>query len=85
MSDSETVRWQVFQRTVQDARARNADVPAEEINAAVEEALASVRAERFRTAGWRSRPTPSRSWATRMGAHVSAAQRGFRGESRVRG
>lgn len=51
MSESETVRWQVFQRTVQDARARNADVPAEQINAAVEEALASVRAEWSRAAG----------------------------------
>jgi multidrug efflux pump subunit AcrB len=45
------VRWQVFQRTVQDARARNAGVPVEEINAAVEDALASVRAERSRSAG----------------------------------
>jgi len=32
-------------------RARNAGVPAKEINAAVEDALASVRAERFRAAG----------------------------------
>lgn len=47
----DAVRWQVFHRTVQDARARNAGVPAKEINAAVEDALASVRAERFRAAG----------------------------------
>lgn len=46
----DAVRWQVFQRTVQDARARNAGVPAKEISAAVEDALASVRAERFRAA-----------------------------------
>ena len=47
----DAVRWQVFQRTVQDARARNVGVPAKEINAAVEDALAAVRAERFRAAG----------------------------------
>ena len=47
----DAVRWQVFQRTVQETRARNAGMPAKEINATVEEALASVRAERFRAAG----------------------------------
>jgi hypothetical protein len=47
----DAVRWQVFRRTVQDARARNAGVPAKELNAAVEDALAAVRAERFRAAG----------------------------------
>jgi hypothetical protein len=51
MSESETVRWQVFQRTVQYVRARNAGIPAKEIKAAVEEALASVRAKRSGAAG----------------------------------
>ena len=47
----DAVRWQVFQRTVQDVRARNAGIPEKEISAAVEDALASVRAERFHIAG----------------------------------
>ena len=42
----QAVRWQVFRRTAQEARARNAGVPAKEIKAAVEEALASVRVDR---------------------------------------
>jgi hypothetical protein len=47
----DAVRWQVFQRTVQDVRARNVGVPAKQIDAAIEDALESVRAERFRAAG----------------------------------
>ncbi len=47
----DAVRWQVFQRTVKEARARNAGMPAKEVTAAIDEALASVRAERFRPAG----------------------------------
>ena len=42
----QAVRWQVFRRMAQAARARNAGVPAREIKAAVEEALASVRVDR---------------------------------------
>jgi hypothetical protein len=43
----EAVRWRVFDQTVADTKARNASVPAEEIESAIEEALAAVRAERF--------------------------------------
>jgi len=45
----EAVRWRVFHQTVEDTKARNADVPQEEIEAAIEEALTAVRAERFGT------------------------------------
>jgi transcriptional/translational regulatory protein YebC/TACO1 len=37
----------VFHQTVEDTKARNANVPQEEIEAAIDEALAAVRAERF--------------------------------------
>ena len=47
----DAVRWQVFQRTVQDVRARNVGCAGEGVDAAVDEALAFVRAERFRAAG----------------------------------
>ena len=40
-------RQLVFQQTVQEARERNAHVLPEEIEDAIEEALADVRAERF--------------------------------------
>jgi hypothetical protein len=43
----EAVRWRVFDQTVADTKARNAAVPAEEIDSAIEEALVTVRAERF--------------------------------------
>ncbi len=43
----EAVRWRVFDQTVAETKARNAAVPAKEIEIAIEEALASVRAERF--------------------------------------
>jgi hypothetical protein len=43
----EAVRWRVFDQTVADTKARNATVPAEEIDSAIEEALVTVRAERF--------------------------------------
>jgi hypothetical protein len=45
----EAVRWRVFHQTVEDTKARNANVPQEEIEAAIDEALAAVRAERFGT------------------------------------
>jgi Ribbon-helix-helix domain len=48
----EAVRWRVFDATVAETKARNAGVPAKEIDAAIDEALAAVRAERF---GSRSR------------------------------
>ena len=42
----EAVRWRVFQRTVEDIKARNADVDPEEIQRIVDEAVGEVRAER---------------------------------------
>jgi hypothetical protein len=43
----EAVRWRVFHQTVEDIKARNANVPQEDIDAAIDEALTAVRAERF--------------------------------------
>jgi hypothetical protein len=43
----EAVRWRVLDQTVAEVKARNAGVPQEEIDAAIDEALAAVRAERF--------------------------------------
>jgi hypothetical protein len=43
----EAVRWRVFHQTVEDTKARNANLPQEEIDAAIDEALTAVRAERF--------------------------------------
>lgn len=42
----EAVRWRVLDKTVAEVRERNADVPDGEIEAAIDEALAVVRAER---------------------------------------
>ncbi len=42
----EAVRWRVLDKTVAEVRERNANVPDEEIEAAIDEALAAVRAER---------------------------------------
>jgi hypothetical protein len=43
----EAVRWRVFHQTVEDTKALNANVPQEEIDAAIDEALTTVRAERL--------------------------------------
>lgn len=43
----EAVRWRVFDQTVSEVQARNAAVPAEQIESEIDEALAAVRAERF--------------------------------------
>ncbi len=43
----EAVRWRVLDRVVSEVKARNAGVPARKIQAAVDEALAAVRAERL--------------------------------------
>jgi hypothetical protein len=43
----EAVRWRVFHQTVEDTKERNTNVPQEELDAAIEEALTAVRAERF--------------------------------------
>ena len=42
----DAVRWRVFQRTVQDIKARNADADPDEIQRIVDEAVGEVRAER---------------------------------------
>jgi hypothetical protein len=42
----EAFRWRVFQRTIQDIRARNADADPDEIQRIVDEAISEVRAER---------------------------------------
>jgi Ribbon-helix-helix domain len=43
----DAVRWRVFDETVRETRANNAHVAPEEIEAAIDEAIATVRAERF--------------------------------------
>ena len=42
----DAVRWRVLQGTVQDIRARNADVDPDEIQRIVDEAVSEVRTER---------------------------------------
>lgn len=42
----EAVRWRVLDKTVSEVRARNADAPDEDIEAAIDEALAAVRVDR---------------------------------------
>ena len=43
----EAVRWRVLDRTVAAVKARNADTPPAEVEAAIEEALATIRADAF--------------------------------------
>ena len=43
----EAVRWRVLDRTVAETKARNAKVSVAEIESAIDEALKTVRAERF--------------------------------------
>lgn len=43
----EAVRWRVLDQTVAQTKARNAKAPVGEIEAAIDEALHMVRAERF--------------------------------------
>lgn len=45
---ADAVRWRLFDLNVTAARARNSEVPPEEIEDAIEEALTEVRAERFK-------------------------------------
>lgn len=45
---ADAVRWRLFELNVNAARAVNADVPSEDIEDSIEEALKEVRAERFR-------------------------------------
>ncbi len=43
----DAVRWRVLEQTVAETKARNANVSLRELESAVEEAVAAVRAERF--------------------------------------
>ena len=43
----EAVRWRVLDRTVETVKAANANVPPEEIEIAIKEAVEAVRAEKF--------------------------------------
>jgi len=42
----EAVRWRVFNRTVQDIKARNADIGPDEFQALIDDAVREVRTER---------------------------------------
>jgi hypothetical protein len=42
----EAVRWRVFHRTVQDIKARNADIGPDELQGMIDDAVHEVRAER---------------------------------------
>lgn len=44
--NKDAVRWRVFQQTVEETEARTANVPQEEIDTAIDEALTAVHAER---------------------------------------
>jgi len=44
----EAVRWRIFQQTVRQARQAFADVPPGELQRMIEEAVADVRAKRYR-------------------------------------
>jgi hypothetical protein len=44
----EAVRWRIFHDTVQEAREAFADVPPEELQKKIEEAVEDVRARRYR-------------------------------------
>jgi hypothetical protein len=59
----EAVRWRVFDQTVTEVQARNAGAPAQQIESEIEEALATVRAERFGL-------KPKKKTSTRSGARV---------------
>ena len=43
----DAVRWRVLDRTVAETKAANANMPPEEIEAAIAEAVQAVRSERF--------------------------------------
>jgi hypothetical protein len=44
----EAVRWRIFHQTVQQTREAFADVPADELQKMIEEAVDEVRAKRYR-------------------------------------
>ncbi|MCK0505363.1 ribbon-helix-helix domain-containing protein [Aromatoleum anaerobium] len=45
----DAVRWRMFDQNVQAIKGRNADIPADELQAAIDEACAAVRAEMWPT------------------------------------
>ena len=45
----DAVRWRLLDEAVAETKAANAAIPPEEIEAAIEEAVQAVRAERFRS------------------------------------
>jgi hypothetical protein len=45
----DAVRWRMFDQAVQGVKARNADIPPEDLQAAIDEACAAVRAELWPT------------------------------------
>jgi hypothetical protein len=49
----DAVRWRMFSATVAETKARNADVPVNEIDAAITEALGAIRSESRQRAGVR--------------------------------
>jgi len=44
----EAVRWRIFNQTVRETREAFADVPADELQKMIDEAVADVRAKRYR-------------------------------------
>ncbi len=44
----EAVRWRIFHETVQEAREAFADIPADELQKMIDEAVEDVRAKRYR-------------------------------------
>ena len=44
----EAVRWRVLDRVVAEVKAKNANVPSHELEAAIDESIHAVRAERFK-------------------------------------
>ena len=49
----DAVRWRMFDRAVQGVKARNADINADDLQAAIDEACSSVRSEMW--------PTPAKT------------------------
>jgi hypothetical protein len=47
MKVADAVRWQLFHLNLEAAQAHNLDVPSEQIEDEIEQALAEVRKERF--------------------------------------
>ena len=45
----DAVRWRLLDEAVAETKAANAAIPPEEVEAAIEEAVQAVRAERFRS------------------------------------